>query len=148
MMRFVPILYTVVEMIVGGSPERQVVQAGQAQAFAQVFVECVEFLKLLGQRGNLFSRRSPQEHLIAAAYQIRDLGPNQHPGLPDLDLTFTQILKHRTAAITRDQCTRALPLDFKTELFQVAEALVKGPLMRLLVAKEHVYLLSLNGDSP
>ena len=31
------------------------------------------------------------------------------------------------------------PIDFKLELLQVAETLVKGPLVGLLIAKEHVF---------
>src|SRR6185503_7234456 len=60
MTRCVAVFYPVVEMIVGSGAERQVIQAGQTKPFAQVFVEGVQFLELIGLRRNLFSRGSPQ----------------------------------------------------------------------------------------
>jgi hypothetical protein len=40
--------------------------------------------------------------------------------------------------VAGDQGASGLPLHFKVELEQIGEALLKGPLMRLRVAKEHV----------
>src|SRR5690348_9278533 len=124
-MRLVPVFHAIVKMIVGGGAQRQIVQAGQAEPFAQVFIERVELLELARQRGNFLARGSPQKHLITAVHQRGDFPSHHDPSLADPHLSLAEILDQSAAPVARCQCTPTLALHFETQLLQARKAFFK-----------------------
>src|SRR5712691_1015181 len=68
----VAVLHAVVQIERRHGPERLVVQALLAETFLEIFLEIVQRLQFLGQRGLLFSGTRPEELLVPAIHQGSD----------------------------------------------------------------------------
>src|SRR5262245_15698736 len=113
----------IVEMIVSGGAERKVVEALEAEAFAEVLIEFVQRAQLIGERGEFLARRRAEEHLIAAMNEVRDFVADHDAGLADADIAAAAIFELGSAAVAHgDSLAAGVAADFETELLQFGGA--------------------------
>ena len=139
---FIAILKAVVEVLVRGGAERNVIQAGDAEGFAHIFVESVEGLELRRERGEILAGLGAQEHLIAAADQGRDFASDQNACLVEFHFALACVLDDGSATGAGDfGSLRGFALDVHAGRFEFGEVVIEGQLAGRFVAEEHKSLL-------
>src|SRR6266852_4526893 len=120
----IPVFDAIVQMFVGGGPQRKIVQASQPEPFAQIFVKSVQRLKMRSERGDLTAGRRAKKHLVSAIDQHADFAPDQHAGFTDLHRAVAGVLDDgATAAAGDTSAPSGLLYDFEVELLQIREPL-------------------------
>ena len=116
----ITILDTIVQMSFGRSPQRNVIQTGEAERFAQILIEGMELLQMDRLRWKLVARRRSQKHLISAIGENTDFVPNEYARFADFDVADVFATAGRVLDDSRKRAARhsrfagALALDVES----------------------------------
>jgi hypothetical protein len=148
MSRSITILDAIVQMSFGRSAQRNVIQTGEAERFAQILIEDMELLQMDCLRWKLVARRRSQKHLISAIGENADFVPNEYARFADFDVADVFAAAGsifddgRKRAARHSRFAGTLALDVETSGLEVLKSFFEIELVRRGPAKEHSSIIT------
>jgi hypothetical protein len=134
----IAVLDAVVEMEIRRGAQAFVIEAGQAEAFLQIFFERMERFELRGEGGRGPATGTFPEHLKATIHQQTDFIAEHEARFIDVRVLSGAIFNDRADAITQDLgLAGAGGTGAEAKLAQTIQALGEGRFVNFFSAKEH-----------